>query len=163
MLMTPLFQPIYYCMLSQWCTHFSFVLLILQSHFHINGWTYSTSSWCTSCLNFPSHNMPPVLKTYTHDYSYTPNNYFIWTHTTHYLKITNPIECVKTKNPNKQLLLGTLCYLHATGSLCNLNYLGKHLHTYEDNRGCRNQAVKTCSKRRVVQLIVLQLLWQALL
>ncbi len=125
---------------------------------------YSTSSWCASCLNFPFYNMPLILRTYTDNYSYTPNNYFIWTHATHYLKTTNPTECVKTKNPNKQLLLGISCYLHTNVSLYNLNYPSKHLHTYEKNRGHRNQAVKTtCSKRRVVQLTVLQLLRQALL
>jgi hypothetical protein len=97
---------------------------------------YSTSSWCASCLNFPFYNMPLILRTYTDNYSYTPNNYFIWTHATHYLKTTNLTECVKAKNLNKQLLLGTLCYLHTIISLCNLNYLGKHLHTYENNRGC---------------------------
>ncbi len=77
--MTPLFQPSY-CVVSQWCAHFSFVLLLLRSYLHRDGWTYSTSFWCTSRLNFPSYNMPLVLRTYTHDYSYTPNNYFIWTH-----------------------------------------------------------------------------------
>jgi hypothetical protein len=124
---------------------------------------YSTSSWCASCLNFPFYNMPLILRTYTDNYSYTPNNYFIWTHATHYLKTTNFTECVKAKNLNKQLLLGTLCYLHTIVSLCNLNYWGKHLHTYENNRGCWNQVVKTCSRKRVVQFTMLQLLWQALL
>ncbi len=140
------------------------MLLFLQSRFHKDGWTYSTSFWCASRLNFPSYNMPLVLRTYTHNYSYIPNNYFIWTHATHYLNTTNPTKCVRAKNPNKQLLLNTSCYLHIIVSLCNLNYPCKHLHTYEYNRGCRNQVVKTtCSRRRVVQLTILQLLWQALL
>jgi hypothetical protein len=89
MLMTPLLRPCY-CVVSQWCAHFSFVFLLLRSCFHKDGWTYLTSSWCTSRLNFPSYNMPPVLRTYTHNYSYTPNYYFIWTHATHDLKTTNP-------------------------------------------------------------------------
>jgi hypothetical protein len=115
-------------------------------------------------FEFPLLQYGPSTKTYTHDYSYTPNNYFIWIHATHYLKTTTPTKCLRTKNPNKQLLLNTSCYLHIIISLCNLNYLSKHLNTYEDNRGCRNQAVKTtCSRRRVVQLTMLQLLQQALL
>ncbi len=83
------------------CAHFSFVLLLLQSCLHKDGWTYSTSFWCTSRLNFPSYNMSPILRTYTHDYNYTPNNYLIWTHATHYLKTTNLTKCVRTNNPNK--------------------------------------------------------------
>jgi hypothetical protein len=98
MLMTLPFRPCY-CMVSQWCAHFSFVFLLLRSCLHRDGWTYSTSSWCTSHLNFPSYNMPPILKTYTHNYSYIPNYYFIWTHATHDLKTTNPIECVRSKEP----------------------------------------------------------------
>ncbi len=111
MLMTLFLRPCYY-VVSQWCAHFFFMFLLLQSRIHKDGWTYLTSFWCTSCLNFPSYSMPHVLITYTCNYNYTPNNYFIWTHATHYLKTTIPVKCVRAKNPNKQLLLGTSCYSH---------------------------------------------------